>query len=45
MNRYFTFVKNTIKLKLFKKFFEHKNKNVPLNKQRNAACPEGRNFI
>ena len=42
----FHFCKKYDKIEIFQKsFLSTKTKNAPLNKQRNAACPEGRNFI
>ena len=44
MNRYFTFVKNTIKLKLFKKFFEQKKKKRPSEQAAQCCLPGGAQF-
>ena len=43
----FRFCKKYDKIEIFQKsfFWAQKQKNAPLNKQCNAACPEGRNFI
>ena len=42
----FHFCEKYDKIEIFQKsFLSTKTKNAPLNKQRNAACPEGRNFI
>jgi len=41
----FRFCKKYDKIEAFQKSILYKTKSTPLNKQRNAACPEGRNFI
>jgi len=42
----FHFCKKYDKIEIFQKnFLSTKIKNAPLNKQRNVACPEGRDFI
>ena len=41
----FHFCKKYDKIEIFQKsFLSTKTKNAPLNKQRNAACPEGRDI-